>query len=249
MDPADEIWKECSALPATPSELMALRSVIDLTSLEGADNPSTIQVLCQKAVRLKTAAVCVYPVFVGFAKDLLKGSGVRVASVAGAFPSGQSPLDLRLKEAEYALNEGADEIDMVISRGKFLEGDHSFLKKEVGEFRKICSGKILKVILETGELGSAENIELAGKLAIEAGADFLKTSTGKIPTGANPASVLSLLKTIQMSGTPTGIKISGGVADPNSAIGFMRLTERVLGKNWLQPSRFRIGASRLVDTL
>ena len=247
-----EIQKQISKLlssPATREELKLILSLIDLTSLEGKDNDQTISELCNKAKKFGTAAVCVYPTLVSIAAKVLSGTNIKVASVAGAFPSGQLPLNLRLAEAEYALGEGADEIDMVISRGKFLEGDDNAIAEEVAAFKKICGNKILKVILETGELLSPDNITKASQVAIDAGADFLKTSTGKISVNATPESVCTMLLAIKRSGKKIGIKPSGGLSDPEAAVKYLRLTQNILGKEWITPELFRLGASRLADMI
>lgn len=238
-----------SSLPATQEELRLMLSLIDLTSLDGKDHTESIIKLCEKAKKYETAAVCVYPPFVSVAKAQLKETKIKVASVAGAFPSGQLPLPLRLEEAKYAIHEGADEIDMVISRGKFLAGDHDFLFHEISEFKKVCGQKILKVILETGELDTAENIRKASEIAIQAGADFLKTSTGKITVYATLEAVCIMLLAIKASGKKTGIKPSGGISDANTAVKYLRLAQNILGKEQLQPGLFRLGASRLADAV
>lgn len=238
-----------SSQPASREELERALSLIDLTSLEGTDNEATIQTLCQKAVEYGTAAVCVYPSLVKYARKHLHGTPVRIASVAGAFPSGQAPLGLRLQEAEFAISEGADEIDMVISRGKFLEGDFTAIEEEIVAFRKTCKGILLKVILETGELETEKNIRKASELAIESGADFIKTSTGKIPVNATLEAVCTMLLAIKVSGKKIGIKPSGGISGEETAVQYMRLTESILGNEWLDPKLFRIGASRLAQRI
>jgi deoxyribose-phosphate aldolase len=239
--------------PATMDELKLILSLIDLTTLEGKDTDSDVIRLCQKAIKAGTAAVCVYPSLTSVAKNSLKDTSIKVASVAGAFPSGQLPLDLRLAEASYAIAQGADEIDMVISRGKFLEGKYDFVFEEVAAFKKICNDKTLKVILETGELETLDNIRLASDIALQAGADFIKTSTGKINVNATLPAVGVMLQAIkdqfETTGKICGIKVSGGISDGTSAIKYLRLTEMVLGKEWLKPSLFRFGASRLVDNI
>ena len=198
--------QQISALPATKSELQFALSAIDLTSLNGFDNQSSISLLCDNALKYGTAAVCIYPTFVAQAKKHLSKSEIKVVSVAGAFPHSQLPLSLRLEEIKYALDEGADEIDMVISRGKLLEGDTAAVYEEISSAKKICSNKTLKVILETGELINSTNIQLAGKIAVDAGADFLKTSTGKTNVNATPESVYDLLTVIKNSNKKIGIK-------------------------------------------
>ena len=236
-----------------------LLSCIDLTSLEGSDNADRILDLCHKASSFGDAglplpaAVCVYPVFAGLASSTLKGTGIRVASVAGAFPGGQSPVALRLEEVRYAVNEGADEIDMVISRGRLLQGDENFVFDEIAAVREVCKNTLLKVILETGELISYNLIRKASEIAITAGADFLKTSTGKIQPAASLEATEIMLEVIrkdyETTGRKTGIKPAGGIKDPDEALKYFQLTERILGSGWLNKDLFRIGASRLADAL
>ncbi|MBA3971204.1 MAG: deoxyribose-phosphate aldolase [Bacteroidetes bacterium] len=239
--------------PASKEELKLALSLIDLTTLEGKDTAMKVKEMCRKAVESGTAAVCVYPALVSIAKSELNNSSQKVASVAGGFPAGQLPLNLRLAEAKYAIEQGADEIDMVISRGRFLEGDHEFVYDEVAAFKSVCGAVKLKVILETGELETLDNIRLASDIAINAGADFIKTSTGKIPVNATLQTMCVMLQAIsdyyKETGIKCGIKPSGGISDGNTAAQYLRLTESIVGKEWLQPSLFRIGASRLVDTL
>lgn len=230
---------------------------LDLTTLEGTDNHDRISALCKKAlgfgdINLQVpAAVCVYPPFVGQAKKMLSGSNIHVAAVAGAFPSGQSPLHLRVSECAFAVAEGADEIDMVISRGAFLEGNHQFIVDEVAAMKNACGHVHLKVILETGELHTAENITLASKLAIQGGADFIKTSTGKIQPAATPEAMYLMLKVIRQHFETTGIKIgikpAGGISTPDQALIYYLLVKEILGAEWLTNELFRIGASRLAD--
>lgn len=247
MKEIQQLLGNVSSLPASKEELRLALSLIDLTSLEGKDNEKTIEFLCEKAKKFKTPAVCVYPSLISIAKNQLKGTPIKVASVAGAFPSGQLPLQLRLDEAKYALDEGADEIDMVISRGKFLQGDYHAVSEEVSAFKKICVSKTLKVILETGELETIQNISLASKISIEAGADFIKTSTGKITINATLEHVCTMLLAIKVSGKQIGIKPSGGLSDTDTTVKYMRLTEMILGKEWLNSNLFRFGASRMAD--
>ena len=232
-------------------------SLIDLTTLEGTDHPGRIDQLCQKALAIKRvcgtgpAAVCVYPVFVKQACAILAGSGIRVAAVAGAFPSGQSPLHLRKAEVEFAVAEGADEIDMVISRGRFLAGDLNFLTEEVETLKKACGNSHLKVILETGELLEADKIRLASELSIKAGADFIKTSTGKVQPAATLDAMSVMLDVIRdhyaSAAKMIGIKPAGGISTPQQALEYYALVEEKVGKDWLSPEYFRIGASRLTD--
>ena len=241
--------KSISNSSAAKAELRLALSLTDLTSLEGKDNEKTIISLCEKAKNYKTSAVCVYPSLVSVAKKQLKGTKIKVASVAGAFPSGQLPLHLRMEEVKFAISEGADEIDMVISRGKFLEENYKAVSTEISAFKKICGEKTLKVILETGELKTPANIRKAAKTAIDAGADFLKTSTGKISANATMESVCVMLLAIKDSGKKIGIKPSGGISEGDTASKYLRLTEKILGKEWLNPQLFRFGASRLADNI
>ena len=234
-------------------------SSIDLTTLEGSDNRQVVTALCKKAQAFYnpqrqvpcTAAVCVYPPFVAIAKEELKGTDIRVASVAGAFPAGQSPIEIKVAEVRYAVQEGADEIDMVISRGKFLEGRYQEVYDEIRAIREACPNASLKVILETGELKTPQNIYKASQLAIAAGADFIKTSTGKIAVNATPEAFLIMMDAIKRhykeTGKMVGIKAAGGISDPDDALRYVNLLTAVLGKDWLSKRYFRIGASRLAN--
>lgn len=234
---------------------------IDLTSLEGSDTPDKIRELCRKAVSFRddgrgvrpVAAVCVYPPFVALAKEMLAGTGIKVASVAGAFPAGQSPLSVKLAEVGYALEQGADEIDMVISRGKFLDGRYEEVYDEIRAVRDLCKAATLKVILETGELKTPDNIYRASQLAIAAGADFIKTSTGKIAVNATPEAFVVMMDAIKEHFNETGhkvaIKAAGGISDPDTACQYVTLLANVLGQEWLCNERFRFGASRLASRI
>lgn len=239
--------------------LRNILSLIDLTTLEGTDNNMSINRLCQKARALKSddgnipgvAAVCVYPIFVKQAKENLAGRDIQIASVAGAFPSGQSSLEVRLKEVEYAVKNGADEIDMVISRGRLLEGDEKYIYNEVKTTKEVCREKHLKVILETGELQTNELITKASQIAIDAGADFIKTSTGKIKPAATLEAVYYMSGVIkkhyEKTGKKIGIKPAGGISDTITALKYYFMIEEILGEEWLNNELFRIGASRLAD--
>lgn len=239
--------------------LKSILGMMDLTTLEGSDNDSRINQLCLKAVSLKdtgigvdsTAAVCVYPVFVPVAKKNLKGTNVKIAAVAGGFPSGQMPLHLRVAEVEWAVEQGADEIDMVISRGKMLSGDEDFVKKEIELHKNACKNAHLKVILETGELQKAELIQKASEISISAGADFIKTSTGKIQPAATLEASWIMLNVIKSHYEQTGVKIgfkpAGGISTAEVAINYYLLVKHILGPEWLNPELFRFGASRLFD--
>jgi deoxyribose-phosphate aldolase len=244
--------------------ITALKNILglmDLTTLEGSDNERRVQQLCMKAVSLKdtgigvdsVAAVCVYPVFVATAKKMLTGSRVRVAAVAGGFPSGQMPLHLRLEEVRWTVDQGADEIDMVISRGKMLGGDIEFITQEVKDHKKACGSAHLKVILETGELQTPELIRQASNIAIEAGADFIKTSTGKVQPAATPEASWVMLHAIrehfEKTGKKIGFKPAGGIATAEDAIDYYLLVRHILGEQWLCPELFRYGASRLFDSV
>lgn len=255
----DKIRKEITHLPDRHSILKNIISLLDLTTLEGTDNDEKITRLCTKALHFGDlslplpAAVCVYPPFVRLAKQLLAGSGIRVASVAGAFPSGQLPLHLRVNEVDYAISEGADEIDMVISRGAFLAGDYQKITDEVASIKQSCGGKYLKVILETGELLTNDNIRLASELAIEAGADFIKTSTGKIQPAATPEAMGVMLEVVsnhyKLTGKKIGIKPAGGISTSDQALLYYLLVKEKTGYEWLSNKLFRIGASRLADAI
>jgi len=247
-----QISEISASLPAS-DELKLVLSLVDLTTLEGKDTDADVTKLCEKAIKAGTAAVCVYPTLVAIAKHSLKNTGIKVAAVAGGFPSGQLPLHLRLAEARYAIEQGADEIDMVISRGKFLEGNYQFIFDEVAAFKKECGNKMLKVILETGELETLDNIRVASDISLKAGADYIKTSTGKVNVNATLPAMCVMLQAIndhyKISGKKCGIKPSGGISDGITAVKYLRLTEKILGKEWFHSSLFRFGASRLVDNL
>jgi deoxyribose-phosphate aldolase len=217
--------------------------------------------LCEKALSFKNtekgipavAAVCVYPLFVQLAKESLSGSGISVASVAGAFPSGQSPLVVKALDVVYAINDGVDEIDMVISRGKFLEGKHKEVAEEITTIKRLCGKAHLKVILETGELHTIENIRKASEIAILSGGDFIKTSTGKITPAATLEAAYVMMETIaeyyRKTGVQIGFKPAGGIAEPDDAIDYYILLRHILGEKWMNNKLFRIGASRLADKI
>ena len=242
-------------------QLINMLNFVDLTTLEGSDNADRVEQLCEKALYLPEhgegirgiAAVCVYPPFVSLACEILHGTGIKVASVAGAFPSGQLPVYLKVAEVEYAVEQGADEIDIVISRGTFLEGEYGQVFDEIALMKEASGDAHFKVILETGELGSLTNIKSASMLAIAAGADFIKTSTGKIQPAATPEAAWVMLTCIkehfEKTGKRIGFKAAGGISDPLQALLYTKLVEKILGKEWLNNSLFRIGASRLVDRI
>ena len=245
----------------TSEALKRVFTCIDNTTLEGSDTHEKVEALCRKSIELQdsargighVAAVCVYPVFVRQARELLCGSGIKVVSVAGAFPAGQSPLAVKLQEVRYALDEGADEIDMVISRGALLEGDYCRVRDEVAAIKNLCANQTLKVILETGELPTAEHIEKASELAIEGGADFIKTSTGKIAVNATLEAAEVMLRVIkkhhQLTGKWVGFKAAGGISTPDEVLKYAQLAERIVGEKQITNQFFRIGASRLTDRL
>jgi deoxyribose-phosphate aldolase len=234
---------------------------IDLTTLEGSDTEEKVRKLCDTAVSFRdeekqipaTASVCVYPPFVAVAKEQLKGTGIHVASVAGAFPSGQLPIQLKIAEVEYAVAQGADEIDMVISRGAFLSGRFQQVYDEIRAIRKACPRQKLKVILETGELETPQNIYRASQLAIHAGADYLKTSTGKIAVNATPEAfwvmMLAIQQHYQNTGEKVGIKVAGGVSTPEQAYTYLHIWRQNMGKDWVTPDLFRVGTSRLATKI
>jgi deoxyribose-phosphate aldolase len=231
---------------------------IDLTTLEGRDSPGRVRSLCAKALAPgpgapPVAAVCVYPNLVAIAKDALAGSSVKVASVATAFPSGLSSLDVKLRDTQAALDAGADEIDMVIDRGAFLAGDEQAVFDEVAAVKRICGAVHVKAILETGELGSYDAIRRASDIALDAGADTIKTSTGKIGTSATLPTALAMAEAIRdftrRTGERRGLKVAGGVRNTKLAIAYLVLIDEVLGDDWLSPDYFRIGASALLDDL
>ncbi len=244
------------------SKLWALDLVIqsiDLTTLEGSDTPGKIVALCAKAVRPDpldpsippVAALCIYPQLVPVAVAQLKGTGVKVASVAGGFPAGLTPLDARLLEIRDALDMGADEVDIVLNRSLFLSGQYERAFEELAAARETAAEARLKVILETGELGTYDRVRQASMLAMAAGADFVKTSTGKIPVGATLPTALCMMEAIREflheTGRPVGFKAAGGVRTSKLAIQYLTVLYETLGPDWMTPDRFRIGASSLLN--
>ena len=233
---------------------------IDLTTLEGSDSRGRVRSLCAKARAPlpfgdapSVAAVCVYPNFVGVAKEALDGSRVRVASVATAFPSGQSSLAVKLADTAQAIDAGADEIDMVIDRGAFLSGDEARVVAEIRAVKVACANAHLKVILETGELGSYDAIRRACDLALEAGADTIKSSTGKIGTNATYPTALAMCDSLaafyRRTGEQRGLKLAGGIRTTKQALAYLAIVNESLGSAWLCSERFRFGASSLLDDL
>ncbi|MCG3173454.1 MAG: Deoxyribose-phosphate aldolase [Myxococcota bacterium] len=244
------------------SKLQGLKlavSMMDLTTLEGADSPGKVSAMCQKAMHPNpadpdvpsTAAVCVYPNLVPVAAQALKGSGVKVAAVATAFPSGHSPLPLKLDEVRRTVEMGADEIDMVIDRGAMLAGDYAKVFDEIAQTREACGQAHLKVILETGELGDFDTVRHASDIAMAAGADFIKTSTGKIPSAASIPVTLVMLEAIRdhyrATGKMIGMKPAGGIRTAKQALHYLVMVKETMGDAWLSPNWFRFGASTLLN--
>ena len=244
------------------SKLWALDLAIrcmDLTTLEGADTPGKVVAVCAKAVRPdpsdpgvpSVAAVVIYPSLVPVAAGQLKGTEVRVASVAGGFPSGLAPLKERLAEIRDAVRMGADEIDIVLNRSAFLSGRYRQAFEEIAASKEACGGKHLKTILEVGELGSYDQVRRASVLAMAAGTDFIKTSTGKIGTGATLPSALCMMEAARdferETGRRVGVKVAGGIRQSKQAIQYLVLLYETLGPHWMTPERFRIGASTLLN--
>jgi deoxyribose-phosphate aldolase len=233
--------------------------MMDLTTLEGADTPGKVAALCSKAMRPdpsdpsvpSVAAVCVYPNLVPVAVARLRGSTVKVASVATAFPSGQSPLAVKLADVREAVALGADEIDMVIDRGAFLSGRYAKVYDEIVKVKEACGDAHLKVILETGELGTYDNVRRASLLAMAAGGDFIKTSTGKVNPAATPPVTLVMLEAVRdfadATGHKVGVKAAGGIRTAKDAIRYLVIVNETAGAAWLSPDLYRFGASSLLN--
>lgn len=235
-------------------------SMMDLTTLEGKDTPGKVAYLCRKAVRPiadprygvpSCAAVCVYPSLVKHARECLGDAPVHVAAVSTGFPSGQYPLATRLEETRRAVGSGADEIDMVIDRGAFLCGEHAKVFDEIAAVKETCGPAHLKVILETGELVTYDHVRLASQIAMDAGADFIKTSTGKVSPAATMPVTLVMLEAIRDHFFATGIRIgmkpAGGIRTAKQALAYLVMVKETLGDDWLTPDLFRFGASTLVN--
>jgi deoxyribose-phosphate aldolase len=246
------------------SKVFALELAVrmtDLTSLEGADTPGKVAALASKAVRPdpsdatvpSVAAVCVYPNLVPTAVERLHGSDVKVASVATAFPSGQSPLETKLEEVRWVVEHGADEVDMVIDRGAFLGGRYAKVYDEIVRVKEACGDAHLKVILETGELGTYDNVRRASLLAMAAGGDFIKTSTGKLSSAATLPVALVMLEAIrdvyEETGRRVGFKPAGGIRNAKQAVQHLVLVHETLGVDWLTPDLYRFGASSLLNDI
>ena len=239
--------------------LKMVLNMIDLTTLEGKDTPGKVRQMCYKAQHLhdaypglpNVAAVCVYPSMVGIAKKAVGNSGVKVASVSTAFPSGQAPSDIKVRDTKFAVDEGADEIDMVISRGKFLAGEYNFVFDEIAMIKEACGSARLKVILETGELASLDQVRRASDIAMYAGADFIKTSTGKIQPAATMQVTYTMLCAIKdfylKTGVKVGMKPAGGISSSKLALHNLVMVKETLGNGWLDNEWFRFGASSLAN--
>ena len=239
---------------------LAIR-MVDLTTLEGQDTPGKVRALASKAMRPdpadlscpQVAAVCVYPDMVGVAKETLGSSGVNVAAVATAFPSGRAALDIKLADTRDAVEAGADEIDMVIDRGAFLAGDYLRVFEEIVAVREACGDAHLKVIFETGELQTYDNVRRASWLAMMAGGHFIKTSTGKVQPAATLPVTLVMLEAVrdfrEATGQMIGVKPAGGIRTAKDAIKYLVMVNEVAGPDWLDPDWFRFGASTLLNDL
>lgn len=237
-------------------------NMIDLTTLEGVDTKHKVEQLCYKAAHLHdvceglptVAAICVFPSMVKTAKQALNGTEIKVASVSTAFPAGQAPTKVKIDDTKFALDNGADEIDMVISRGRFLEGDYNFVFEEIIKIKELCGKNArLKVILETGELGSLDQVRRASDIAMYAGADFIKTSTGKISVAATMPVTLVMLEAIRdfylKTGMMVGMKPAGGISTAKQALHNLVMVKETLTEDWLSNDWFRFGASRLANDI
>ena len=261
-DRVNRITKRSIKKEAKLEGLKMALNMVDLTTLEGMDTFNKVTQMCYKAQHLHdefpglptVAAVCVYPNFVKIAVDALKGSAIKVASVATAFPSGHSSIDVKITDTKIAVDAGAHEVDMVISRGKFHMGDFGFVYDEIAAIKQACGKSVrLKVILETGELGNLDNVRLASDIAIAAGADFIKTSTGKIKPAATLPVTLVMLEAIKdhyyKTGIMVGMKPAGGISNSKLALQYLVMVKETLGVNWLDNHWFRFGASSLANDL
>ena len=245
--------------PSKSQGLKMVLNMIDLTTLEGKDTQGKVRQMCYKAHHLHdaspnlpaVAAVCVYPSMVKLAKKELRNTQVKIASVSTAFPSGQAPLEVKIIDTKFAVDNGADEIDMVISRGRFLQGEFQYVYDEIAQIKEACGKARLKVILETGELATLDNVRLASDIAIHAGADFIKTSTGKIQPAATMQVTYTMLMAIQdhfaETGNMIGMKPAGGISTAKLALHNLIMVKEVLGDDWLTNEWFRFGASSLAN--
>ena len=253
---AAELAKRSFKGAAKNAALELIVACMDLTTLEGKDTQGKVRQLCARGISpapgvSSVAAICVYPSLVAIARDALRGSGVHLASVATAFPSGLSPLDVKLREVRAAREAGADEIDMVIDRSAFLCGEDATVLNEIVAVKAACETATLKVILEVGELGSYEAIRRACHIALAGGADFLKTSTGKIGISSTLPIALLMCEALRdherRTGVRVGLKLAGGIRTAKQAFGYIAIVAETLGTQWLRPELFRIGASSLLD--
>ena len=239
--------------------LLLTLNMIDLTTLEGKDSEGKVKQMCYKAMHLMdsypglptVAAVCVYPSMVKTAKKATEGSGIKIASVATGFPSGQAPRDVKIRDTKYAVAQGADEVDMVISRGKFLEGEYNYVFDEIATIKEACGDARLKVILETGELVTYDKVRKASDIAMYAGADFIKTSTGKVVPAATMPVTLVMLEAIRefyyKTGKMIGMKPAGGISKSKLALHYLVMLNEILGEDWMNNHWFRFGASSLAN--
>lgn len=258
---ASRVTKRSIKKESKMNGLLLALNMIDLTTLEGKDTDGKVKQLCYKAQHLHdaypglptVAAVCVYPSMVKVAKQALGDSGIKVASVATAFPSGQAPRDVKIRDTKYAVANGADEVDMVISRGKFLMGEYNYVFDEIAAIKEACGDARLKVILETGELGSYDKVRRASDIAMYAGADFIKTSTGKISPAATLPVTLVMLEAIRdfyyATGKMIAMKPAGGISKSKLALHYLVMLKEVLGEAWMNNEWFRFGASSLANDL
>lgn len=261
MERVDRFCKRSIKKSSKVEGLKLALSMIDLTTLEGKDTPGKVKQLCYKALHLheklddipNVAAVCVYPTYVKIAKTALEGSGIQVASVATAFPSGQSNRKTKILDTQFAVEQGADEIDMVISRGEFLAGEYNFVYDEIAAIKEACGKAHLKVILETGELDTLDNVRKASEIAMCAGADFIKTSTGKIQPAATMPVTYVMLDAIKdfylKTGKIIGMKPAGGISTSKIALQYLVMLNEVLGEQWMNSTYFRFGASSLANDI
>ncbi len=239
--------------------LLLTLNMIDLTTLEGKDSDGKVKQMCYKAAHLldaypglpTVAAVCVYPSMVKIAKKAVEGTGIKIAAVATAFPSGQAPHAVKISDTKFAVSEGADEIDMVISRGKFLQGEYNFVYDEIAAIKEACGNARLKVILETGELVTYDKVRKASDIAMYAGADFIKTSTGKVSPAATMPVTLVMLQAIKdfyyLTGKKIGMKPAGGISKSKLALHYLVMVNEILGEDWMNNEWFRFGASSLAN--
>lgn len=260
---SDELLNAIKAVKVDPEEekklLATLFSCIDHTSLNGTDTEQHIIQFCNDAINMSlpdgghVAVVCVYPVFVDIAKKCLHNTGIRVAAVTGGFPHGQMPQSIKIDEVRHAVSMGADEIDFVINRGYVLGGERDRVAEEVAAAKEACGGKLLKVIIESGELKDMEMIYDTSMLVLGAGADFVKTSTGKIPVGATPEAALSMICALsdfsKNHQRQVGFKAAGGISTPYDALFYMQIMKKYANVNFVNNQIFRVGTSRLTTSL